>query len=48
MDTHTLELLDFDKVRALVAARAACSLGKHAAAHIDRASIAAKFMTGRL
>ena len=28
MDTHTLELLDFDKVRALVAARAACSLGK--------------------
>ena len=31
MDTHTLELLDFDKVRALVAARAACSLGKAAA-----------------
>jgi DNA mismatch repair protein MutS2 len=34
MDTHTLELLDFDKVRALVAARAACSLGKSAAARI--------------
>jgi DNA mismatch repair protein MutS2 len=31
MDTHTLELLDFDKVRALVAARAACSLGKERA-----------------
>jgi DNA mismatch repair protein MutS2 len=31
MDSHTLELLDFDKVRALVAARAACSLGKAAA-----------------
>jgi DNA mismatch repair protein MutS2 len=31
MDSHTLELLDFDKVRALVAARAACSLGKTAA-----------------
>ena len=28
MDSHTLELLDFDKVQALVAARAACSLGK--------------------
>src|SRR5262249_57596658 len=28
MDSHTLELLEFDKVRALVAARAACSLGK--------------------
>ena len=35
MDTHTLELLDFDKVRALVAARAACSLGKAAAARIE-------------
>ena len=31
MDTHTLELLEFDKIRALVAARAACSLGKGAA-----------------
>ena len=28
MDPHTLALLDFDKVRTLVAARAACSLGK--------------------
>src|SRR3954453_15721297 len=31
MDTHTLELLEFDKVRALVAKRAACSLGKERA-----------------
>ncbi len=31
MDTHTLGLLEFDKVRALVASRAACSLGKDAA-----------------
>ncbi len=35
MDTHTLELLDFDKVRRLVAARAACSLGKAAALRIE-------------
>ncbi len=35
MDTHTLELLEFDKVRALVAARAACSLGKTAARLIE-------------
>ena len=35
MDTHTLELLEFDKVRALVAARAACSLGKAAAQRIE-------------
>jgi len=31
MDTHTLGLLEFDKVRALVAKRAACSLGKERA-----------------
>ena len=31
MDTHTLDLLEFDKIRTLVAARAACSLGKDAA-----------------
>ena len=31
MDTHTLELLEFDKIRDLVAAYAACSLGKEAA-----------------
>jgi DNA mismatch repair protein MutS2 len=31
MDHHTLELLEFDKIRALVAHRAACSLGKQAA-----------------
>ena len=35
MDTHTLELLEFDKVRTLVAARAACSLGKAAAQRIE-------------
>src|ERR1700687_747643 len=28
MDAHTLELLEFSKVRELVAAYAACSLGK--------------------
>ncbi len=31
MDLHTLDLLEFAKIRALVAARAACSLGKEAA-----------------
>ncbi len=31
MDTHTLEILDFDKIRGLVAGYAACSLGKDAA-----------------
>ena len=31
MDPHTLDLLDFDKIRALVAGYAACSLGKVAA-----------------
>ncbi len=31
MDTHTLDLLEFAKIRTLVAARAACSLGKEAA-----------------
>ena len=35
MDTHTLELLEFDKVRALVAAQAACSLGKDAALRME-------------
>ena len=35
MDTHTLELLEFDKIRALVAARAACSLGKEAARGLE-------------
>jgi len=35
MDTHTVELLDFDKVRTLIAARAACSLGKAAAQRIE-------------
>src|SRR5438132_3674417 len=31
MDAHTLELLEFDKVRELVAGYAACSLGKELA-----------------
>ena len=35
MDTHTLELLEFDKVRALVAAQAACSLGKEEALRME-------------
>ena len=35
MDSHTLELLEFDKVRALVAARAACSLGKSEAFRLE-------------
>jgi len=35
MDAHTLELLEFDKVRALVAAQAACSLGKDAARRME-------------
>src|SRR5215210_6539220 len=35
MDTHTLELLEFDKIRALVAARAACSLGKEGARRLE-------------
>lgn len=35
MDTHTLGLLEFDKIRALVAARAACSLGKDAARRLE-------------
>jgi DNA mismatch repair protein MutS2 len=35
MDTHTLELLEFDKIRALVAGRAACSLGKGLARRME-------------
>src|SRR5215216_2163567 len=35
MDTHTLGLLEFDKIRALVAARAACSLGKEGARRME-------------
>src|SRR5271157_5661766 len=31
MDTHTLDLLEFAKIRTLLAARTACSLGKEAA-----------------
>ena len=35
MDTHTLELLEFDRVRELVAGYAACSLGKEAARRLE-------------
>jgi DNA mismatch repair protein MutS2 len=35
MDAHTLDLLEFDKIRALVAARGACSLGKQAAMSME-------------
>ncbi len=35
MDSHTLELLGVDKIRALVSARAACSLGKAAARALE-------------
>ena len=35
MDAHTLDLLEFDKVRALVASQAACSLGKDAARQME-------------
>jgi DNA mismatch repair protein MutS2 len=35
VDSHTLELLEFDKVRGLLAARAACALGKAAAERIQ-------------
>ena len=35
MDKHTLELLEFHKVRSLVAAQAACSLGKDAALRLE-------------
>ncbi len=39
---HTLELLDFDKVRALVAFRAACSLGKAASRGLEPSTDAAE------
>jgi DNA mismatch repair protein MutS2 len=35
MDRHTLDLLEFDKIRLLVASRAACSLGKEAARGLE-------------
>ncbi len=35
MDTHTLDLLEFDKIRAIVAYRAACSLGKDALRRLE-------------
>ena len=35
MDEHTLGLLDFDRIRALVASYAACSLGKDAARRME-------------
>jgi DNA mismatch repair protein MutS2 len=38
MDAHTLELLEFDKIRELVAGYAACSLGKEAARRLEPVS----------
>ncbi|HEY2159064.1 MAG TPA: DNA strand exchange inhibitor protein, partial [Isosphaeraceae bacterium] len=38
MDAHTLELLEFDKVRGFVASQAACSLGKNAARQMEPTS----------
>src|SRR5271157_4154121 len=35
MDTHTLDLLEFQKIRLLVASRGACSLGKEAAMRLE-------------
>src|SRR5262245_28275825 len=35
MDTHTLELLEYDKIRELVAGYAACSLGKELARQME-------------
>jgi DNA mismatch repair protein MutS2 len=35
MDTHTLDLLEFDKIRAIVASYAACSLGKERARQLE-------------
>jgi DNA mismatch repair protein MutS2 len=35
MDAHTLDLLEFDKVRELLAGYAACSLGKELARHVE-------------
>src|SRR5947208_2158378 len=35
MDAHTLELLEFDKVRELLAGYAACSLGKELARRVE-------------
>jgi DNA mismatch repair protein MutS2 len=38
MDAHTLELLEFDKVRELVAGYAACALGKELARQVEPAT----------
>src|SRR3954447_6718800 len=35
MDAHTLELLEFDKVRDLLASYAACSLGKELSHQVE-------------
>ena len=42
MDAHTLELLEFDKVRELVAGYAACSLGKELARRLEPLGDAAR------
>jgi DNA mismatch repair protein MutS2 len=45
MDTHTLELLEFHKVRELLASYAACSLGKELAAQLEPATDAERIRT---
>ena len=42
MDTHTLELLEFDKVRALLGGYASCSLGKELARQVEPGADAEK------
>src|SRR5262249_55707877 len=42
MDAHTLELLEFDKVRDLLAGYAACSLGKELARRVEPSTDAEK------
>src|SRR5438876_7198715 len=42
MDAHTLELLEFNKVRELLATYAACSLGKELARQLEPALDAGK------
>lgn len=46
MDAHTLELLEFDKVRALLAGYAACSLGKELALQVEPGTDVDKILAG--
>src|SRR5207249_626639 len=45
MDPHTLELLEFDKVRELLAGYAACSLGKELARQVEPLTDAERIRT---